>query len=163
MTQAPDTLMDDLLVRVDEICRDTTYIASGSKNLFEHPGRGPFPRTICWLGTDTLDFRQGSDYIDLSLIVMVRLLGGSVNSGGQGEHEAETNKAIYALINRFGRTIGLESPETKEPFRYLNPNLPARFVRVGGLTGMAYGNPANPDRYFGVDFQLETHLRTPRR
>lgn len=162
MTQAPDTLFDDLLDRVLAIALDTDGIQGGTKRVFELP-RAPYPRVQVFYGPITFDYAQGSDIALHIATLYIRLLGGPLASGGPGELEDSLNRLLMAVMNRFHRDRFLCDPATGEAFDYLVHDPPPRFTRTGGTVGFMYGNPANPDRYFGHEFTFEVRLITPRK
>jgi hypothetical protein len=162
MTQAPDTLLDDLLTRVLAIALDTPGIADGGKVYFELPHE-PYPRVVVFYGPVTIDYISGSyDALVLTAQLTIRLLGGSLMTGVKGENEDRLNQTLFALINRFARAPYLQDPATGAPFDYLSNTPPPRLVRLGGITGINYGNPAAPDVYLGTDCTLDVRLVAPR-
>lgn len=161
MTQPPDELFDLLLDRVLEIAMDATGIQSGTKHLWELPGNGPFPRVIVYIQRNVV--RTSPDYITYDVTVGVRLLGGSIGAGYSGAAEDTLNRTLGALFNRFNRNLALESPQTREQFRYITGDPPSQFTQTAGNTSFMSGNPAAPERHSGMDFQLEVQLRVPRR
>lgn len=161
-----DTLAKDIIDRLVAI-QETIILPSPPYDGVEHLYAVPrFWESIAkypfmvnrWSGLSADDTsRNGAPLYDDILTFEMRLIVGSLNSGYIGDREDTLNRMVYAVINRFRQTPGLDDPITGAPLRYLAPGRNASVITgaANGTTAFQMGDILT----LGCNFNLSVHVK----
>jgi hypothetical protein len=154
-----DSLADSLLQAHANIQMSIAGVNFASKHLFEAV-RGPFPAFHNYIVRDVPDYSNGTNIVQHTIDVGMRLIGGPITSGILYQAEDALNQLMFAIMNNFSNRKFLDDPlNSNKPYDYIAPLLSGcQIVSANRIAGFKTSQQAT-DEFLIMEFTNRVPLQ----